>query len=260
MLDGWKAQMLARGLTTQTIEGRCRVLRRFQEYAGTFPWTWRARRPGRLHGRAPLGREADQPHDAAWTPIPYWSTDGTFGHKDDGTPISGADVAEVAYTAFADTEDATPVRLIVRRVRPTPGSQLALDIVFAHHAFITDRDGDLLEVEADHRRHAVIEQVIADLKGGAGLAHMPSAKFAANAAWLALAGIAYNLGRWCAALAGPDWKRATTASLRRKLLAIPGRLVHTGRRLHLRLPENWPWQQDLRDLREAIAGIAPALT
>jgi hypothetical protein len=198
--------------------------------------------------------------DAAWTPIPYWSTDGTFGHKDDGTPISGADVAEVAYTAFADTEDATPVRLIVRRVRPTPGSQLALDIVFAHHAFITDRDGDLLEVEADHRRHAVIEQVIADLKGGAGLAHMPSAKFAANAAWLALAGIAYNLGRWCAALAGPDWKRATTASLRRKLLAIPGRLVHTGRRLHLRLPENWPWQQDLRDLREAIAGIAPALT
>ena len=41
MLDGWKAQMLARGLTAQTIEGRCRLLRRFQEYAGTFPWTWR---------------------------------------------------------------------------------------------------------------------------------------------------------------------------------------------------------------------------
>jgi hypothetical protein len=41
MLDGWKAQMLARGLTVQTIEGRCRVVQKFQEYAGTFPWTWR---------------------------------------------------------------------------------------------------------------------------------------------------------------------------------------------------------------------------
>jgi Transposase DDE domain group 1 len=196
----------------------------------------------------------------AWTPIPYWSSDGVFGYADDGTPISGADVAEVPYTAFAGTDDAADVRLIVRRVRPTPGSQLALDIVFAYHAFITDRDGGLLEIEADHRRHAVIEQVIADLKGGAGLAHLPSAKFAANAAWLAICGIAYNLGRWCAALAGGQWARATTATVRRKLLAIPGRVVHSARRLRLRLPENWPWQQDLHDLRKAIAGIAPALT
>jgi hypothetical protein len=197
--------------------------------------------------------------DDAWTPIPYWSSAGTFGYADDGTPVSGADVAEVGYTAFADTDDATPVRLVVRRVRPTPGSQLALDIVFDHHAFITDRDGDLLDIEADHRRHAVIEQVIADLKGGVGLAHLPSAKFAANAAWLAISGIAYNLGRWCAALAGGQWARATTATLRRKLLAIPGRLVHSARRLRLRLPENWPWQQDLHDLRKAIASITPAL-
>ena len=196
----------------------------------------------------------------AWVPIPYWSTDGTFSYHDDATPVSGADVAEASYTAFADTPDAVDVRLVVRRVRPTPGSQLALDVVFGYHAFITDRDGDLLAVEADHRRHAVIEQVIADLKGGAGLAHLPSGKFAANAAWLALCGIAYNLGRWCAALAGPGWATATTATLRRTLFAIPGRLVHSARRLRLRLPENWPWQQALHDLRAAIAGIAPALT
>ena len=79
--------------------------------------------------------------EQAWTPIPYWSSEGTFGHAADGTPISGADVAETAYTAFAGTPDAVDVRLVVRRVRPTPGSQLALDVAFSYHAFITDRDG-----------------------------------------------------------------------------------------------------------------------
>lgn len=136
--------------------------------------------------------------DDGWTPIPYWSTDGTFGHHPDGTPVSGADVAEVPYTAFAGTADAVDVRLVVRRVRPTPGSQLALVEVFDHHAFITDRAGELLTVEAEHRDHAVVEQVIADLKGAAGLAHLPSSRFAANAAWLGLVGLAYNLARWAA--------------------------------------------------------------
>lgn len=92
------------------------------------------------------------------------------------------------------------------------------------------------------------------------MAHLPSAKFAANAAWLALAGIAYNLARWCAALAGSDWATAATATLRRKLFAIPGRLVHSARRLHLRLPQNWPWQQTLRDLRHAIHRVTPVHT
>ena len=41
MVEGWRAQMLARGLTRATIDGRCGVLRRFQEFAGTFPWSWR---------------------------------------------------------------------------------------------------------------------------------------------------------------------------------------------------------------------------
>ena len=113
--------------------------------------------------------------EQAWTPIPYWSSEGTFGHDADGRPVSGADVAETAYTAFAGTPDAVDVRLVVRRVRPTPGSQLALDVAFSYDAFITDRDGQLLDIEADHRRHAVVEQVIADLKGGCGLAHLPSA-------------------------------------------------------------------------------------
>jgi Transposase DDE domain group 1 len=152
--------------------------------------------------------------------------------------VSGADVAEVGYTCFAHSRDAITVRLVVRRVRPTPGSQLALFTDWDYHAMVTDRAGDLLEVEADHRRHAVVEQSIAELKS-AGLAHLPSGRFMANAAWLALAVMAHNLGRAVGALAGMS--RATASTLRRRLFTIPGRLVHTARRLHLRLPTNWLW-------------------
>ena len=45
------------------------------------------------------------------------------------------------YTPFQTKPDAAPVRLIVRRVKPTPGSQLALFARYSYHAFITDRDG-----------------------------------------------------------------------------------------------------------------------
>ena len=86
-----------------------------------------------------------------WTPIPYWM---------DGA----ADVAETTYTLFQTTPDAAPVRLIVRRVKPTPGSQLALFARYSYHGFITDRDGETLELEADHRRHAEVENAIRDLK------------------------------------------------------------------------------------------------
>ena len=78
------------------------------------------------------------------------------------------------------------MRRIVRRVKPTPGSQLALFATYSYHGFITDRDGDTRELEADHRRHAEIENAIRDLKYGVGLNHLPSGSFAANAAWLAV--------------------------------------------------------------------------
>ena len=101
--------------------------------------------------------------DADWTPVPYWM---------DGA----ADVAQTTYTPFRTEPGAAPVRLIVRRVKPTPGSQLALFATYSYHGFITDRDGETLELEADHRRHAEIENAIRDLKYGVlipGLNHMP---------------------------------------------------------------------------------------
>src|SRR3990170_606183 len=123
--------------------------------------------------------------EAAWTPIPYW-IDG------------GADVAETTYTPFAGEQDAVPGRLIVRRGKPTPGSPLALFALYDYHAFVTDRNGQTLTLEADHRRHAEIENAIRDLKYGVGLNHLPSGRFPANGAWLAVQVIAHNLARWTA--------------------------------------------------------------
>ena len=102
-----------------------------------------------------------------WTPIPYWM---------DGA----AAVAETTYTPFQSEPDAAPVRLIVRRVQPTLGSQLALFVTYSYHGCITDREGETLELEADHRRHAEIENAIRDLKYGVGLNHLPSGRFAAK--------------------------------------------------------------------------------
>jgi hypothetical protein len=166
------------------------------------------------------------PEDA-WTPIPYWLP-------------GGADVAETTYTPFAGRKDAVPVRLIVRRVRPTPGSQLAAFVLYDYHAFITDRAGETLMLEADHRRHAEIENAIRDLKYGMALNHLPSGLFAANGAWLAVQVMAHNLARWTARI-GLGEGIVTTKTLRRRLFALAGRLTRSARRLTLHLPTRWPW-------------------
>jgi len=168
--------------------------------------------------------------ETAWMPIPYW-IDG------------GADVAETSYTPFRDEKDAKPVRLIVRRVRPTPGSQLAAFVLYDYHAFITDREGETLVLEADHRRHAEIENAIRDLKYGMGLNHLPSGRFAANGAWLAVQVMAHNLARWTARL-GLGAGIVTAKTLRRRLFGLVGRLTRSARRLTLHLPACWPWSDE----------------
>ena len=168
------------------------------------------------------------PEDA-WTPIPYWM---------DGA----ADVAETTYTPFQSEPDAAPVRLIVRRVKPAPGSQLALFATYSYHGFITDRDGETLELEADHRRHAEIENAIRDLKYGVGLNHLPSGRFAANGAWLAVQVMAHNLARWTARI-GLGEQIVTTKTLRRRVFALAGRLTRSARRITLHLPKRWPWEE-----------------
>jgi hypothetical protein len=179
--------------------------------------------------------------ESDWKPIPYWIGDG-------------ADVAETTYRPFSKRHP--EVRLIVRRVKPTPGSQLALLATFDYHAFITDRKGETLELEADHRRHAVIEDVIRDLKYGAGLNHLPSGRFGANAAWMILNIIAHNLGRWTSRIGlGGDDAPMTTKTLRTRLLDLPGRLTTSGGKRTLHLPQAWPWKAQFNTILASLRAV-----
>lgn len=183
--------------------------------------------------------------EADWTPIPYWINDG-------------ADVAETTWRPFSKNHP--EVRLIVRRVRPTPGSQLALLATYDHHAFITDRAGSTVELEADHRRHAVVEDVIRDLKYGVGLNHLPSGRFAANAAWMVLNVTAHNLGRWVVAIGGgPEAAPMTTKTLRTRLLVLPGRVTTSGGKRFLHLPARWPWEQQFQRVLANLRAVQPTV-
>ncbi len=113
-----------------------------------------------------------------------------------------------------------------------------------HHQIeaIPEGDGATLELEADHRRHAKIENAIRDLKYGVGLNHLPSGPFAANAAWLAVQVMAHNLARWTARI-GLGERIVTTKTLRRRFFSLAGRITRSARRLTLHLPMRWPWEE-----------------
>jgi hypothetical protein len=182
--------------------------------------------------------------ESAWTPIKY--RDAVWD-QDEGRWISEAEIAEIRYTAFASKAKDLRVtaRLIVRRVKrlnpaTVPEGQGELFAAHRHHAFLTDSPLTITQAEPNHRRHAVIEQVFSDLEDGP-LGHLPSGKFQANAAWLALAAISYNLTRAAATLADRFHAKATGATIRRNLINIPARIATSARRIHLRLPEHWPW-------------------
>jgi hypothetical protein len=182
--------------------------------------------------------------DDAWIPIEY--TDALY---DETTQqwISRAEVAEIGFTAFSSRKAAEQVkgRLVVRRIpdlRPAPGQgQQTLFDTWRFHAFFTTTDLDTVTADTTHRGHAIIEQVHADLKDSA-LAHLPSGRFSANAAWLVLAVIAFNLTRTAATLTGPRLAKARTATIRRTLITVPARIASSARRLTLHLPQDWPWE------------------
>ncbi|WP_426936822.1 IS1380 family transposase [Brevibacterium sp. LE-L] len=174
-----------------------------------------------------------------WEPISYPQA---IYDDETGQWVSDAEVAEVgSFTAFASRpkNERVKCRLVVRRVKVKPDSQEALFATWRHHAFITNSDLSTVEADRRHRGHAIVEQVIAELKQGP-LAHMPSGKFVANQAWLAYAVIAFNLARAAARAAGMGMVRMQT--LLRKIIAIPARLASTGRKLIIHLPRSWPWQ------------------
>jgi hypothetical protein len=144
--------------------------------------------------------------------------------------------AQIAETVYGGR------RLIVRRTRLV-GPQAELWPDWRHFCLLTNRTDDIAVVEAEHREHAVVEQVIADLKDQA-LAHFPSGHYSANGAWTVLSALAHNLLRWTQLLGLPDSTVRAARTLRRRLLSIPGRLTSHARGWTLHLPARWPWHGD----------------
>ena len=192
----------------------------------------------------------------AWAPIEY---PNALWEDAEQRWVSDAEVAEVPFTAFTGRRKAEHVscRLIVRRVKrlqPLTGDgteQGELFATYRHHAFITNSTLDMVEADQRHRGHAIVEQVIAELKDGP-LAHLPSGKYAANAAWVACAAIAFNIARATAVAA--DMTTTRWASLRTKIINVPARVAATGRRLVLHLPTQWPWAPNWQKLHTLATG------
>lgn len=189
----------------------------------------------------------------AWTTIKY---PRAVFDEDENRWVSEAQVAETFFTAFTSHPKArqVPCRLVVRRVaRLNPAGNHGQDELFTtwrHHAFVTNSTLSSVDADTTHRDHAIIEQVIAELKDGP-LAHAPSGRFHANAAWLALACVAFNLLRAAGAAASPRHAKARWATLRTHLIAIPARIASSARRLTLHLPTDWPWAPAWQDLWDA---------
>ncbi|WP_248638135.1 IS1380 family transposase, partial [Corynebacterium doosanense] len=177
--------------------------------------------------------------DDSWTGIEYPEA---IYDEDSGAWISKAEVAEIPFTAFTSKKKAlqTTGRLVVRRIPELNETKRAagqdpLFNLFRYHAFFTTVDQDRFDtVAADHihRRHAIIEQINAELKNGA-LAHMPSGVFNANAAWLAVAAITHNLLRAAAGVVGGRMGKVRAQTLRTRIISVPARIAHRARKLIL---------------------------
>jgi hypothetical protein len=192
--------------------------------------------------------------DDAWMPIEY--TDAIYDETT-GRWNSRAEVAEIAFTAFSSKKASkqVPGRLVVRRIpdlnHRSGDGQATLFDTWRFHAFFTTSALATVTADKTHRGHAIIEQVHADLKDSA-LAHLPSGRFAANAAWLVLAVMAFNLTRAAATIAGPRLARARTATIRRTLITVPARIASSARRLTLHLPQGWPWKSAWNTLFDSL--------
>ena len=189
--------------------------------------------------------------EEAWTPVHY---PGAVTDPDTGELISDAEVAEVpVFTAFASTPHPVTARLIVRRVR----DQARLDELFPvwrHHPFFTDSLEPAAVADVTHRRHAIIETVFADLIDGP-LAHLPSGRFGANAAWALCAAITHNLLRAAGTLAGPDpgcRPRRDPAPHHHQRARPPRPARSAAPCLHL--PAHWPWAKPWLMLWDRVLG------
>jgi hypothetical protein len=242
------ASLVTQAIATARAAGATgRILVRGDSAYGSGPVASACRKAGvnfslTLQSNPKLQAAIDAIDTHAWTPVRY---PGAVFDEQTQCWISNAEVAETTYTAFESTTHKVTARLVVRRVRelnPAPPGQEELFPVWRYHAFLTDTDLPTIAADLTHRGHAIIEQLFADLIDGP-LAHMPSGRFAANAAWLTLAAMSHNLIRAAGCLTSPWHAKARAATIRRHLINIPARIAHRARRVILHLPAAWPWQQ-----------------
>jgi hypothetical protein len=206
-----------------------------------------------------VNRGIDSIPQDAWTPVQY---PGAVKDPDTGEWISDAEVAEVTYTAFADTAQAVTARLVVRRVRDRNiGPEDEMFPVWRYHPFFTNSTEPVADADITHRRHAIIETLFADLIDGP-IAHMPSGSFWANSAWTVLAAITHNLLRAAGTLVGKAMAVARGATLRRHLVNVPARFTRPQGRPTLRLPAHWPhagsWKTLWRNIFTPNTGVQVA--
>ena len=194
--------------------------------------------------------------DGAWTTIRYTNA---ILDETSGKWVSVAEVPEVPFTALSSRKKAERIegRLVVRRIpelnkKESEGQPTLFD-TDRFHAFFTTSDLDTVTADKTHRGHAIIEQINADLKDSA-LAHLPSGIFTANAAWIVLGTMAFNLSRAIGTLTGADLGKAHTGTIRRKLISIPARISTSGCKTVLHVPARWPWETGWATLFAAACG------
>lgn len=181
-----------------------------------------------------MAERISQIPESAWRPVPDYPETG---------------VCELAETTYGER------RLIVRRVHlHAQEGQEELFSYWRHFAFLTNRVEDMHTVDVEHRRHAEVELAIRDLKDQA-LAHFPSGSFAANSAWTVIACLAHNLARWVGQLGLEDSTWRTARTIRRRLIALPGRLTRSARRWTLHLPARWPWRDAFAEALSRIRAL-----
>ena len=177
----------------------------------------------------------------------------------EGDEREGAWVCELSELDLSSWPSGT--RAICRRERPHPGAQLKFTDHqgFRFQVFITDQsDADIVELEARHRGHARVENRIRCAKD-TGLRNFPFHDFHANQVWLELVLAAQDLiaffQRLCLHGDARGWE---PKRLRYRLLHTAARLVHTGRRVVLKLQRNWHWTLMLYDAFRRLRKLAVA--
>ena len=173
----------------------------------------------------------------------------TAAYDSNGNPREGAQVAELTDLLPELTGRGWPpgMRIIARRERPHPGAQLRLTDLDGWRitVFATNSPGDqLAQLEVTHRLRARAEDRIRGLKDS-GLRNLPLHDFAQNQIWLETVLLAADLLAWTATLGLSAHRNAEPKRLRLRLLHVAARVVRSGRKILLKLPDNWPWAQEI---------------